>query len=211
MRSPIDHHLRSRAAVAALIVAGCLGAAVAAGAQGEPGNGGAASAPVAGLDGGPAAERAMGGGLGRRGLDFAGIDADGNGSLSREELINRARSRIVGVDANGDGRLDRAELIAAMPAPGGPLVDIFAEDPAAAHADRLLAALGATEAGVVPVEVLVERRADMVLERLDLDGNGAVTSAELALVQEKRSHHRHEDGPRGGKWWDRPHGRHEAG
>lgn len=205
MSSPINHHLRSRAAVAALIVAGCFAAAVAASAQGEAG-----MAPVAGPDGGPGPER--GDGFGPRGLDFAGIDADGNGSLSRDELINRARSRIAAVDANADGSLDRAELIAAMPAPGGPLTDVFGEDPAAARADRLLAALGATEAGSVPVDVLVERRAETALDRLDLDDNGAITSAELALVQEMKPRHRHGDGPHGGKWRDGPHHRHhEAG
>lgn len=194
----VPRHLRGRTAVAAAFTVAALGIAGAVGAQaGGPGRG---FGPELGF--GPGA------GVGPRGLDIAGIDADGNGTLSRAELIDRARVRLAKADANGDGDLDRAELIVALPHPGGALVDIFGVDPAAERADRILAFFGATEAGRVPVTVVAERRADMLLTLLDADRDGVISAEEAAAAagpRDRKPGHDHffmrdhgpERGPRG--------------
>ena len=58
-----------------------------------------------------------------RGIDFVAIDTDGNGSLSRAELQARAVARLGRIDANGDGVLTREELILAMPGRHGGMIE----------------------------------------------------------------------------------------
>ena len=113
----------------------------------------------------------MGFGPGR--IDFVAIDTDGNGSLSRAELVARASERLAKADANGDGTLTRAELIEALPGPRHGLLDLFGPDPAAAFADRLLALMGATEAGQVTVADLANQRVNFLLAFADTDRDGA--------------------------------------
>lgn len=123
-------------------------------------------------------------GFGPGGVDFAAIDANGDGALSREELTQRATSRIAIIDVNGDGQATRAELIEAMPAREG-FRNVFAADPAEAMADRTLAMNGGTAAGAVSVATLAEQQVNMLLTRLDADRNDALSLAEA------------EDGPHG--------------
>jgi hypothetical protein len=126
------------------------------------------------------------------GLDFGAIDTDSNAALSRTELTARATARLAEPDANGDGALDRDELIASMPSPRGGMFMVFAPDPAEARADRLLAMMGATEAGRVEIAALAERQVNGLLARLDTDRDGAVSQAE---AEAKAERHR-ERGPR---------------
>jgi hypothetical protein len=135
----------------------------------------------------------MGAMHGSRGLDFAAIDSDGNGSLSRAELQARAVARIAEADANGDGALDREEIIAMLPGPRPGIFDVFAADPAAGMADRILAMLGATEAGQVAVDTLAGHRVNMLLAFVDADRDAAVSQAEagaMAARGRQGGHHR---------------------
>ncbi|MBP7003276.1 hypothetical protein [Amaricoccus sp.] len=118
------------------------------------------------------------GGPGRE-IDFAAIDANGDGSLSREELRARAVERLTVLDLDGDGALDRAELVAAFPTRGGGLA-VFSVDPAEAAADRVLAMGGATAAGRVEVAALAEEQVNMLFVRLDLSRDDAISAAEAA-------------------------------
>jgi hypothetical protein len=132
----------------------------------------------------------MGGGRG--GVDFDAIDADADGALTRAELTARATERLAEPDANGDGALDRAELIAVMPAPRGLFVDVFAADPAEARADRMLAFMGATEAGRIEIVALAERHVNGLLARVDRDRDGAVSRDEAEAAAERRAERRHD-------------------
>jgi Ca2+-binding EF-hand superfamily protein len=138
----------------------------------------------------------MGGG--RAGIEFEAIDADTDGSLSRAELTARATERLGEPDANGDGVLDRAELVAGMPGPRGGFLEVFAVDPAEARADRLLAFMGATEAGRIEVVALAERHVNGLLARLDADRDGAVSREEAEAAAERRAERRHHRGDRHG-------------
>jgi Ca2+-binding EF-hand superfamily protein len=142
----------------------------------------------------------LGGGPGDgpgRGLDFAAIDTDANGTLSRAELEARATARIGGIDTNGDGFLERAEIVEAMPGPRGGMMGVFRADPAEERADRMLAMMGATEAGRVEVTVLTARQVDGLLARLDSDRDGAISKDEVAALETRRGDRRGAYGERG--------------
>jgi hypothetical protein len=141
------------------------------------------------------------GGHGSRGIDFAAVDTDGNGVLSRDELRARAVARFGQADGNGDGALDRSELIEVLARPGAVFRHVFSADPAEGQADRLLALVGATETGQVEVVVLADRRVNMLLAMTDSDRDAAISQAEAAALAARldgwRGHHGHRDGERG--------------
>ena len=143
-------------------------------------------------------------GMGRDGIDFAAIDTDGNGSLSRAELQARAQARLAAADANGNGILERTEIVAMFPAPPQRMFDVFSADPGEEMADRLLAMMGATEAGQVDLAALADRRVNMLLAFSDEDRDAAISTAEAEAMQARRDgwrgrhrdHHRGSDGDR---------------
>ncbi|MBP7243480.1 EF-hand domain-containing protein [Amaricoccus sp.] len=143
----------------------------------------AASAAAAHSPHGSHGARGPWGGPGGPGaIDFAAIDANGDGSLSREELQARAVERLAVFDLNGDGVLDREELIAAFPGRGG-MFAVFSVDPAEAAADRILAMTGATAAGQVSVAALAEEQVNMIFVRLDSSRDDAISEEEAAPQQ----------------------------
>lgn len=119
-------------------------------------------------------------------VDFKVIDTDGDGSLSRAELMTRATTRIAVADANSDGSLDRAELAAALPGPQGVLIAVFAASPSERMADRILAETGGTEGGSVTVQVLAERQVNMLLATADTDRNAAISQEEADAMRPPR-------------------------
>jgi len=127
-------------------------------------------------------------------IDFAAIDTDGNGSLSRAELVARATERLSRADANRDGVLDRSELIAFFPAPrGGGLMDLFASSPAEEMTERVLALLGATEAGQVEVGALADARVNLLFAFVDTDHDAAISRAEAEARPQRQGRWRHYD------------------
>lgn len=126
-------------------------------------------------------------------LEFEAIDADADGTLTSEELIARATERLATADANGDGLLDRDELIAAMPAPGG-LDNVFAPDPRAWRADRMLAFMDANESGQIAIAEVAERRVNALLARADADNDGEISASEAEAVRTRMAEHRHGHG-----------------
>jgi hypothetical protein len=129
-------------------------------------------------------------------IDFPAIDTDGNGSLSRAELVTRASSRIATADRNSDGTLDRTELAAALPGGDHALIAVFATSPSEIMADRILAETGNTESGSVTVQVLAERQVNMLLAVVDTDRDAAISQAEADAMKRR--------GP-GGRDGDRRH------
>lgn len=142
----------------------------------------------------------MGRMIGRDGIDFVAIDTDKNGSLSRAELVAFATARLSKTDANGDGILTRAEIVESLPGPHGGIANLFARDPAEDFADRMLATLGATEAGQVPVADLANQRVNFLLAFVDTDRDAAISQAEAdaARAAPPRGGPRHGMGPRHG-------------
>ncbi|MFT3972632.1 MAG: EF-hand domain-containing protein [Amaricoccus sp.] len=119
-------------------------------------------------------------------IDFKAIDTDGNGSLSRAELMARATARIATADTDGNGSLDRAELAAALPGPQDTLVAVFSASPAERLADRILAETGNTETGNVTVQALAERQVNMLLAVADTDRDAAISQDEAEAMRPPR-------------------------
>lgn len=143
---------------------------------------GAAAAPaVAGPDGRM--------GEGPRSLDFAALDLDGDGTLTRTELDSGATLRIAEADSDGDGILTRAEIVAAMPAPSAALANPFARPRGERMADRILAMTGEQDAGSIGIEALVEARSTRMLERFDRDEDGAISRDEVEARADPRGPH----------------------
>ncbi len=134
-------------------------------------------------------------------LDFAAIDTDGDGSLSRAELQARAIDRLARADADGDGFLDREELLVIVPRRGDAPFRVFSADPAMERVDRLLALMGATEAGRVEVTAVADRRVNMLLAVVDTDRDAAISQAEADAREQARAERHHRGDRRG------PHGR----
>jgi hypothetical protein len=111
-------------------------------------------------------------------IDFVAIDANGDGVLSQQELTARATARLATADKNGDGALDREELIAALPAPPQTILMVFAPNPAAEQADRMLAFMNAGESGEIEISALAARQVNGLLARVDTDRDGAISKAE---------------------------------
>jgi Ca2+-binding EF-hand superfamily protein len=155
-------------------------------------------------------------------LDFAAIDTDGDGTLSRTELQARAEARFATADANGDGVLDREELLVIVPGHDRGPFRVFSVDPGAEAVERLLALMGATEAGQVDVSAVAARRVNMLLAVADSDHDAAISRAEAdarAETHARRHDHngRRGRGPQDGPGWgsrggpgqgqgDEPHG-----
>lgn len=135
-------------------------------------------------------------------LDFAAIDADGNGALSRDELAARATVAVAAIDADGDGVITRDELVAITPAmPGAGLMRPFGRSPAELRAERTLEWMEASEAGQFEVTALVERQVNGVLAVVDVNRDGAISQAEADAMRERfaergRGHHGRGDGER---------------
>lgn len=133
-------------------------------------------------------------------IDFQAIDTDGDGALSRAELMARATARIAVADTDKNGSLDRAELADALPGPRDTIVAVFAERPAERFADRILAETGSTEAGSVTIEVLAARQVNMLLAAADTDRNAVISLEEADAMRPPRGRH--------GGWHGGPHGPH---
>ncbi len=167
---------RARAIPAAMLLAG-FGLAGAAGAY----------------EGGPSGPGGFGQGGPRHELEFAVIDANGDGLIGREELVGRAVERLTAFDVNGDGTLDRDEIVAAMPARRS-FFDLFAEAPSQAMADRMLERHGALEQGQIEIATVAEQRADALMTEMDQDDDGALSPDEAAASGMRHAGRGHRDG-----------------
>lgn len=103
-------------------------------------------------------------------MEFAAIDADGNGQITVEDLLANAKARFDTADANKDGQLDLDEMKAQ----------------ARARMDERLKA--AEEAGRTPrrmpdvatIEKRLGWKAEDMLERRDADKNGTLSFEEVS-------------------------------
>jgi len=114
---------------------------------------------------------------GRGGFDFATIDTDADGSVTRAELNTTATAQITLVDTDGDGTITREEILVSMPERPDGLRGMFAGDRAGRQADRMLERMGA-EDGSIAAATLADRMVERMLVRMDRDGDGAISLAE---------------------------------
>lgn len=139
----------------------------------------------------------MGGPMGQMGeMDFAAMDADGDGRVTEAEVTAFRAAQAAGIDTDGDGLLS-AEEIAAMHIR---TATTGANDHAARMIDRHDAdgdgKLSAAELALRPMPA-------RMFEMLDADSDGAVTEAEIAAAKERMADRR---GGRSGERHRGPHG-----
>lgn len=139
-------------------------------------------------------------------LDFTAIDTNTDQALDRAELTAHATARVTVIDVDGDGVLTREELIASFPERGGAMSNLFGADRSERMANRILALHGATEAGQVAIDDVVTMRVNELFSRVDDNSDGTISSAEMEQMSKMhrgkgrgRDHARMDrDGPRDG-------------
>lgn len=157
--------LLSMLALVAVVGAAATTAALAD--RGGPGHGRGPGGFGEGFGGGP---------MGAMPLDFAAIDADGDGKVTRAELDAFRAARAAEVDANGDGLLSAEELRAA---------DLKrAEARATERVERLIAAHDTNGDGQLSAaELALPPAPQGLFDRVDADGDGAITEDEIAAMR----------------------------
>ncbi|MEL6887795.1 MAG: calcium-binding protein [Pseudomonadota bacterium] len=109
-----------------------------------------------------------------QGPDFATLDSDGNGELTREELQARGAVMFEEADADGNGLLSAEELAA------------HASQRAADRATRMIERMDANGDGQLSQDELRERRnAGRMFDRIDSDDSGTITQAEFDAAREQ--------------------------
>ena len=128
-------------------------------------------------------------------LDFAAIDADRDGKITKTELATHRAARVAAVDADKDGKLSVAELKAqAMERAGARADDMVARmiERHASDGDGLIS-VAEMAAGPSPLTVF---------DRIDSDKDGAISADEAEAARKhmakrmgRHRGHDHEDGP----------------
>jgi Ca2+-binding EF-hand superfamily protein len=139
------------------------------------------------------AERGGGGpmGLGHDGpfgaFDFAAIDSDGDGKITRDELAAHRAARLAAMDTDKDGKLSEAELRAHVMERAG--------ERAEAMAARMIERLDSDGDGLVSAEEMAAGPARLdIFDRIDRDGDGAISEAEAEAARKhmaRRMGHHH--------------------
>lgn len=117
-------------------------------------------------------------------IDFETLDTDGNGEITRAEMQDRGAARMARADSDGDGFLTQQELEAS------------AVERAQAFASRMIERHDADADGRLSAEELAKPdRADRRFNRVDKDGDGAITKAEFDAARDKMKGHRRGPAP----------------
>lgn len=133
-------------------------------------------------------------GHGRGQMDFATLDADGDGQITQAEIEAMAAARFAEVDTDGNGAVTAEELAAQAEARNAERL--------ANRTARMIAALDEDDSGDLSAEELAARGpgAERFFERFDEDGDGAVSEEEFEAAKAARGDRRHgggKNGPRG--------------
>lgn len=110
-------------------------------------------------------------------FDFATIDTDKDGKVTKEEMMAFRQSRVAGTDADGDGFITAEELAAHMKAQMDARIDERAKARVAAQDANGDGKLSAEELVAPPMPT---RMFDM----MDADGDGAISQEELTKAHE---------------------------
>ncbi len=123
-----------------------------------------------------------------RGADvtFQELDTDGNGEVSKAEMDAHRAARFTKADTDNDGKLSLEEVQAS------------AQERAKDRASQMLERHDANKDGFLTEDELPKpRREGRFFDRMDADGNGAISEQEFAEAQERMKEHR---GKRGHRW-----------
>lgn len=110
----------------------------------------------------------------QRGPDFGTLDANGDGSLTMEEMQSAGQARFEAADMDGNGALTVEELTA---------------NDATQRAERILARFDDNKDGMLTIDEMGgarPERAERMFERVDQDEDGVISEAEFAEMSERR-------------------------
>lgn len=119
---------------------------------------------------------------------FEQIDANGDGQIQREEMLQMQGRMFADADENGDGKISRDELVAKMQAQ------------IEQRADRMISRYDTDKDGAISDAEMQEAhkgrgdRMARMFDRADSDGDGALSKAEFDAARAKMhdgKHHRH--------------------
>jgi hypothetical protein len=123
---------------------------------------------------------------------FEEVDTNSDGQLTREEIDAWRTTRATAIDSNGDGNVSLEELTAAEAAQ------------AAERAQRMMEARDANGDGMLTAaEMMLPAVPDRMFDRIDTDGDGAISKAEAEAASERMADRMGRHGHR--PMSDRPH------
>jgi Ca2+-binding EF-hand superfamily protein len=144
-------------------------------------------------------------GMQKQAMDFATLDANGDGKISAEDAAALAAARFAEADSNGDGQIDQAEMTAQITAKmeergghrGGETPD---EDRLNWMAEGAIMKFDADKSGTLSAEEATpdDKRFTRMIERFDEDDDGALSEEEFDAAKEKMRGRGGRDGGRGG-------------
>lgn len=115
-------------------------------------------------------------------FDFAAVDADKDGKITRAEMDAHRAAEVTAVDADRDGKLSATELQAMI------LARMTAR--ATAMATAMMTGMDQDGDGLLTAaELAVRPGPAMLFDRADADGDGAVTEAEIAALRDDMGGH----------------------
>ncbi len=163
----------------------------------------APDAPPPGMmDAGPQGGPGMGHGMGGMPMViFEQIDANGDGTITKEEVLAFRQSRIAGLDANKDNKITADELSARMMQNAAQMIQ--------QRSAQMVARLDVDGDGALSVEELAAGpmmgggMTEMMFERFDANGDGAITKDEASAAMAGRGGHGPGEGRHGhrGEGW----------
>ncbi len=114
---------------------------------------------------------------------FEDLDADGDGSITPQEMAGHMQARFEGADSDGDGVLSREELVARMME--------RQEERMGRRADHMIERHDANGDGMLSMDEMRADHQGRMFERLDTDGDGAISEAEFDAMQERHGGRTH--------------------
>lgn len=131
------------------------------------------------------------------GFDFAAVDANSDGKITKEEVEAFKTARLTAMDSDGDGKLSAAELTVAH--------ETARAARKAARTEAMVKQFDKDGDGMLSfAEMPAGTGMDKMFSRLDSDNDGAISQAELDAAKAKMAGRR--DGKKGGNRDGKGHG-----
>lgn len=121
----------------------------------------------------------------RQPVSFQELDANGDGQVTKDEMLAHRNQKFTNADADGDGQLSVEEMQAATQAKANERVT------------KMFEKHDANQDGYLSQDELPKpRKADKMFDRVDVDNDGAISEQEYADAKGKMGrHHKKGDKP----------------
>ena len=140
-------------------------------------------------------------------FDFAAIDADKDGNVTKAEVEAFQLAQITAMDSDADGSISVDEMTAHHTA----MMQANIESRAKTMSDRMMKRLDADSDGTVSIAEMAARKGgDKMFNRMDDNSDGMISQDEYAAAEKKMEKHgrrggghggEHRGGHKGGGFW----------